>query len=124
MSSPEDASKDEKKESIFEVLDQLIFHLNTTKNVFTLLIISSFILAPVALVTAGVILLHPAFMRLLLTRLPSVAAMVLVFVTITVILASVWLYIGLTERVFFSNWNKKFSRFMSLKDKIDKELGG
>jgi hypothetical protein len=39
-------------------------------------------------------------------------------------LASMWLYIGLSEQRFFSNWDKKFARFTSLRDKLDRELGG
>ena len=65
---------DRKRNSIFEVLDELIFHLNTTKSMFTFLIISSFILAPVALVVAAVISLHPAFLAVVMNRLPSVGS--------------------------------------------------
>jgi len=37
-------------------------------------------------------------------------------------LASMWLYIGLSEHRFFSNWDKRFGRFTSLKNQVDKEL--
>lgn len=113
----------ERKESIFEVLDELIFHLNTTKSTFTFLIISSFILAPLALLIAAVFTLHPRFLFLLLDKVPQVGAMLIAFVTISVILASVWLAIGLKERKFFASWNRRFGRFMSLKERIDRELG-
>ena len=36
-------------------------------------------------------------------------------------LASMWLYIGLSEQRFFSNWDKKFSRYTSLKNQLDKD---
>jgi len=42
---------------------------------------------------------------------------------VTVMLASMWLYIGLSEQRFFSNWDKKFSKYMSLKKQVDRELG-
>ena len=111
-----------KRNNIFEVLDELIFHLNTTKSMFTLLIVSSFILAPLALVVAAVITIHPAFLGLLLNRLPGVGTMIIAFIAITVVLAAVWLAIGLKERAFFSSWNTRFSRFMSLRESIDREL--
>jgi hypothetical protein len=38
-------------------------------------------------------------------------------------LPSMWLYIGLSEQRFFSNWDKKFTRYTSLKNQLDKELG-
>lgn len=112
----------ERRENISEVLDDLIFHLNTTKSTFTFLIVSSFILAPLALIVAGVFIGYPRFLFLLLERVPQVGAILLIFLTISVVLASVWLAIGIKERRFFSAWNKRFGRFMSLKDKIDREL--
>ena len=113
----------ERRESISEVLDDLIYHLNTTRSTFTFMIISSFILAPLALIVAAVFTFHPRFLFFLLDRVPQVGAILIVFVAITVVLASIWLAIGIKERRFFASWNKRFSRFMSLKDKIDRELG-
>jgi hypothetical protein len=113
----------ERRESISEVLDDLIYHLNTTRSMFTFLIISSFIIAPLALIVAAVFTFHPRFLFFVLDRLPQVGAILIVFVAITVILAAVWLAIGIKERRFFASWDKRFSKFMSLKDKIDKELG-
>jgi hypothetical protein len=115
---------DPKRNSIFEVLDELIFHLNTTKSMFTFLIISSFILAPVALIVAAVISLHPAFLAVVMNRLPGVGMMIIAFIGITVILSAIWLAIGIKERAFFSAWNTRFSRFISLKERIDSELEG
>ncbi|MGI0037080.1 MAG: hypothetical protein ACRD99_01820 [Nitrososphaera sp.] len=113
----------ERRESISEVLDDLIYHLNTTRSTFTFMIISSFIIAPLSLIVAAVFIFHPRFLFFLLDRAPQAGAILIVFVTITVVLASVWLAIGIKERRFFASWNRRFSRFMSLKDKIDKELG-
>lgn len=117
MSNPES-----RRNNIFEVLDELIFHLNTTKSMFTLLIVSSFILAPLAIIVAAVIILHPAFLAVLLNRLPGVGSIIIAFIGITVVLSAVWLAIGIKERAFFSAWNTRFNRFMSLRDRIDREL--
>lgn len=112
-----------RKESIFEVLDELIYHLNTTRNTFNFMIVSSFIIAPLALVVAAVFTFHPRFLFFLLERVPQAGAILIVFIVITVVLASVWLAIGIKERRFFSSWNRRFGRFMSLKERIDRELG-
>jgi hypothetical protein len=113
---------DRRRSNIFEVLDELIFHLNTTKSMFTLLIVSSFILAPLALIVAAVITLHPAFLGVLLNRLPGVGTIIIAFIGITVVLSAVWLAIGIKERSFFSAWNSRFNHFISLKERIDREL--
>jgi hypothetical protein len=109
--------------TIFELLDDLISHMNTTKNIFTLLILSSFILAPIALIVAGVFVLHPFFLYRILFRLPAVGGMLLLFISVSIMLASVWLFIGASEQRFFSHWNKKFNRYVSKMKQVDKELG-
>ncbi|HEV8404583.1 MAG TPA: hypothetical protein VGQ13_01625 [Nitrososphaera sp.] len=113
---------DERRNNIFEVLDELIFHLNTTKSMFTFLIISSFILAPLAIIVAAVFAFNPRFLPFIIDRVPGVATIIIAFIVIVVILASVWLAIGMKERAFFSAWNSRFSRFVSLKERIDREL--
>jgi hypothetical protein len=113
---------DERRNNIFEVLDELIFHLNTTKSMFTFLIISSFILAPLAIIVAAVFAFNPRFLPFIIDRVPGVATIIIAFIVIVVILASVWLAIGIKERAFFSAWNSRFSRFVSLKERIDREL--
>jgi len=50
--SIKNTEKDQNKTSIIEVLDVLISHMNTTRNVFKVMILSSFILAPSSLILA------------------------------------------------------------------------
>ena len=57
-----------------------------------------------------------------MNRLPAVGTVILAFIVITVILSAVWLAIGIKERAFFSAWNNRFNRFISLKERIDREL--
>jgi hypothetical protein len=55
-------------------------------------------------------------------RVPGVATILIAFIVIVVVLSGIWLAIGIKERAFFSAWNSRFSRFMSLKERIDREL--
>ncbi|MGC2574084.1 MAG: hypothetical protein WA364_21430 [Candidatus Nitrosopolaris sp.] len=110
------------KTSIVELLDELISHMNATRNVFKIMILSSFILAPLSLMLASVFVIHPFFMHRILFKFPDVGAFLLFFIGVSIMLASMWLYIGLSEHRFFSNWDKRFSRFTSLKNQVDKEL--
>ena len=121
--SIKNTEKDQNKTSIIEVLDELISHMNTTRNVFKVMILSSFILAPLSLILAGVFVIHPFFMHRILFRIPEVGIFLLLFIGVSIMLASMWLFIGLSEQRFFSNWDKKFSRYTSLKNQLDKELG-
>ena len=115
--------KDQNKTSVVELLDELISHMNTTRSVFKVMILSSFILAPLSLMLAEVFVIHPFFMNRILFRIPDVGFFLLFFIGVSIMLASMWLYIGLSEQRFFSNWDKKFTRYTSLKNQLDKELG-
>ncbi|HET7147257.1 MAG TPA: hypothetical protein VFI73_02050 [Candidatus Nitrosopolaris sp.] len=115
--------KDQNKTSIVELLDELISHMNTIRSVFKVMILSSFILAPLSLMLAAVFVIHPFFMNRILFRIPEVGVFLLFFIGVSIMLASMWLYIGLSEQRFFSDWDKKFTRYTSLKNQLDKELG-
>jgi len=174
MSEPENKTPPEDKnerESVLRILDELVSHMHTSKNVSMVLIVSAFILTPMSLVMAGLLLSAPAFVpghevhftgnnfangppnmsesneihppgmysghtppppgppRFMMEGGPhghqilDISTMIIIFIVISIVLSSVFLFVGLKEFAFFSKWNKKFSKFMSLKDKIDKELG-
>ena len=108
---------------VVELQDVLISHMNTTRGVFKVMILSSIILAPLSLMLASVFVIHPFFMNRILYRFPDMRVFILFFIGISIMLASMWLYIGLSEQRFFSNWDKKFSGYISLKNQLDKELG-
>ena len=118
-----DTEKDQNKTSVVELLDELISHMNTARSVFKVMIISSFILAPLSLMLAAVFVIHPFFMHRILFRIPEVGIFLLLFIGVSIMLASMWLFIGLSEQRFFSNWDKKYNRYTSLKNQLDKELG-
>ncbi|MGB6673668.1 MAG: hypothetical protein WBE34_14660 [Candidatus Nitrosopolaris sp.] len=120
--STKDTEKDHKKTTVIELLDALISHMNAIRSVFKVMILSSFILAPLSLILAGVFVIHPFFMHRILFRIPEVGIFLLFFIGVSIMLASMWLYIGLSEQRFFSNWNKKYNRYTSLKSHLDKEL--
>jgi hypothetical protein len=121
--SIEDTEKEHNKTSVVELLDALISHMNAIRSVFKVMILSSFILAPLSLMFAAVLVIHPFFIQRILFRFPDVGVFLLFFIGVSIMLASMWLYIGLSEQRFFSNWDKKFSRYTSLKNQLDKELG-
>ena len=46
-----------------------------------------------------------------------------IFIIVSIVFAGILLFIAVKEYRFFSQWNKRFMKYKSLKDKIDKELG-
>jgi hypothetical protein len=45
-----------------------------------------------------------------------------IFIIISLVFAAILLFVAIKEYRFFSHWNKKFTRYKTLKDKVDKEL--
>jgi hypothetical protein len=46
-----------------------------------------------------------------------------IFIAISITVAGILLFVAIKEYRFFSKWNKRFIKYKSLKDKVDKELG-
>jgi len=46
-----------------------------------------------------------------------------IFIAISIIFAGILLFIAIKEYRFFSKWNQRFTKYKSLRDKVDKELG-
>ncbi|MGB8933662.1 MAG: hypothetical protein WCC17_00985 [Candidatus Nitrosopolaris sp.] len=115
--------KVQNKTSVIRLIDELVSHMNRTRGVFKVMILSSFILAPLCLMLTAVFTLHPFFLHRILFRFPHLGIFLLFFIGVSVILASIWLYMGLSERRFFSNWDSKYNRYKLLKRRLDKEFG-
>src|SRR5215467_885793 len=115
--------KSQDKTSVIQLIDELISHMNRTRGVFKMMILSSFVLAPLCLMLTAVFVLHPFFLHRILFRFPHLGIFLLFFIGVSVILSSIWLYMGLSERIFFSGWENKYNRYKLLKSRLDKELG-
>lgn len=117
--------KDEKTEeraSLLETIDDLIYHMNDARLTFIAMSMSSFIIAPIAIIVALVFIFHPALIRLMLIREPVFGIIFTIYIIFTVIASLIWLYVGLKEYRFLSKWNERFKKYMSLKERIDREL--
>ncbi len=114
--------KPEEGESLLETLDDLIFHMNDARITFIILSISSLIIAPIAIIMAMVFTVNPAFLRWLLNRNLFFGLIFLFYIILVMILSSIWLFVGLREYRFLSKWNERFKKYISLKERVDKEL--
>jgi hypothetical protein len=115
--------KVQNKSSVIQLIDELVSHMDRTRGVFKIMILSSFILAPLCLLLTAVFTIHPFLLHRILFKFPNLGIFLLFFIGVSVILASIWLYMGLSERSFFSNWENKYNRYKLLKRRLDKELG-
>lgn len=114
--------RNEERTSLLETVDDLIYHMNDARLTFIVMSLSSFIIAPIAIIVALVFAFHPRFLRLLLIAEPVFGTIFTIYIIFTVIASLIWLYVGLKEYRFLSKWNERFKKYMSLKERIDREL--
>ncbi|MCP8317986.1 MAG: hypothetical protein H3Z52_16015 [archaeon] len=114
--------KTEERTSLLETIDDLIFHINDARMLFVILSISSFIIAPIAIIVAIVFIAHPIFLPYLMHRNPFFGVIFFIYIIFVMILSLIWLYVGLKEYRFLSKWNERFKKYISLKERIDREL--
>lgn len=117
-----DEEKAEERASLLETIDDLIFHMNDARMLFVILSISTFIIAPIAIIVAIAFILHPVLILLILRASPIFGIIFSIYIIFTVIVSLIWLYVGLKEYRFLSKWNEHFKKYMSLKERIDREL--
>ncbi len=160
----ENKPEKESRENLFKMLDDLVSHTNSSRQLFLIFIGSALFFAPVALVLGGVLLGHPdynirhlqergfegssanmqlqgAHIQLVsqngtvirdipIKQMPpppsprygSIFLGINIFIIISIIFAGILLFVAIKEYRFFSKWNKRFAKFKSMQDKIDKEL--
>ncbi len=138
-------NSNENHESIFEILDGMMFQLGKTKKIFMIMILTTLILPPIALLVMTSVFDSPFNEKLderLLRHLDSgditeeeyknikekiidrgrtdlfLKPPQLVIFAISLI----WLGIGIRQWIVISKWDKKYQRFKIKQADIDKEL--
>ena len=141
--SKDDSGKDH--ESIFEILDGMMSQLSQTKTIFMIMILTTLIIPPTALLIMTAVFDSPFNEKLderLLTHLEAgniseedyknfkekiidsereelflKPPQLIIF-----IISLAWLGIGISQWIRISKWDKKYQRFKEKQADIDKEL--
>ena len=143
-------SKDnEKRENIFEILDGVMFQLSRTKKMFMIMIITTLIIPPVALLVSTSVLdspfedkFHDRVKERLQRHLDSgeitqqeyerikdkmmhkekPPVLLRPPQLIIFVISLVWLGIGIRQWIVLSKWDKRYQKFKEQQKDIDKEL--
>ncbi|MEM2226983.1 MAG: hypothetical protein QXW19_03275 [Candidatus Bathyarchaeia archaeon] len=117
---------DEEDVSLLKMIDDLIYRINSERIWFQIILIVSLAMAPVSLLITLFFLLHPKLLFIVLGfgrfAGPSFGMLMLIYVIVNLVVASLWLAVGIREFKFFRKWDQRFRRYFSLKEKLDMEL--
>lgn len=139
-------SKDPKKpENIFEILDGIMFQMGNTKKIFMIMILTTLILPPIALLVMTSVFDSP-YNEKLETRLQdhlkngditneeyqNIKSKIIdksstdIFLNtpqlIIFMISIVWLGIGIRQWLILSKWDKKYQRFKEKQKEVDRKL--
>lgn len=143
-------SKDsEKKENIFEILDGVMIQLGRTKKMFMIMILTTLIIPPIALLVSTAVLDSPfedKFQKRMEERLQhkldsgkitqeeydrfkdrvvdkeKPPVLLRPPQMIIFVISLVWLGIGIRQWTVLSKWDKKYQKFKKQQEDIDKKL--
>jgi hypothetical protein len=113
---------DKERKAILEIIDDLIFHVNTRKSLFKFLLIANLILAPVILFVTLSISLYPNIFWHISEIAPVVGLLLTLLLVLTFEFSIFWIIFGVKEYKYMNNWDKRFQNYFSLKAELDKKL--
>jgi len=141
MSNSDDSKK---RENIFEILDGIMFQMSKTKKIFMIMILTTLILPPLALIVMTSI--DSSFNEKLDDRLQNylkngyitdeeyqnIKSKIMdrertnLFISppqiIIFAISLVWLGVGIRQWLVLSKWDKKYQRFKAKQADVDKKL--
>lgn len=147
--SNKDKNSEDSHENIFEIMDGTIAHLNKTKKMFVVMILTVLILPPIALLVTVNIFDSPFQQRQeermqIIADLESLADddfpqeqvdQILAHLkeprkspflkgpqTLIFVISIIWLGIGIRQWIVLSKWSKKYERYKKKQEEIDKKL--
>ena len=110
------------EESLLEMIDSLISHINMERTWFNILVTTSILAAPISLFFTLLLLLHRRLVAFIFKTDPLLGITAIAYFAVILVVASLWLVVGLREHAFLSKWNSRFKKYFSLKEQLDKEL--
>ena len=143
------SNRDKKHDSIFEIMDGMMFQLSKTKKMFMIMILTTLIIPPIALVAMTSVLDSPftdkfdkrleerikerckqgdvpqrecAILKDRLLNTSSEGVLLQPPQLIIFAISLIWLGIGIKQWLSLSKWDKKYQKFKERQEQVDKKL--
>ena len=114
---------DKERKALLEIIDDLIFHVNSRKSLFKFLLIANLILAPIILFATVSIALYPNIFWHISHIAPILGLLLTLLLVLTFEFSIFWIIFGVKEYKYMNNWDKRFRNYFSLKAELDNKLG-
>jgi len=107
--------------SIIEVMDGFIEKINKIRKTLLGISISALILAPLAIGLSSYLIFHPHFF-FILDEYDEFGVFLAVLLVIIIAISIFWVALGMRQYLILKSWNKKYSKYIQRKDRVDNQI--
>ncbi|MEO9310578.1 MAG: hypothetical protein ABI337_09860 [Nitrososphaera sp.] len=112
---------DKSRFSLIEVIEGFIEKINSIRNTLLGISISGLILAPFAIGMSAYLITHPHFF-FVLDEYDEFGVFLSTSLAIIIVVSLVWFVFGMRQYMLVKSWNKKYTKYIRKKEKIDGEI--
>lgn len=109
------------RENVLVQIDELIERVNIFRRIFLGMSLSSIILAPLSIILSAYLMLHPSFYKALDSE-EGFGYVLAVFLGIVISVSFTWLVTGLRQHQALKSWNKRYTDYLTEKDRIEEAI--
>jgi hypothetical protein len=121
MSGVDNSDLDKSRFSLIEVIEGFIEKINSIRNTLLGISISGLILAPFAIGMSAYLITHPHFF-FVLDEYDEFGVFLSTSLAIIIVVSLVWFVFGMRQYMLVKSWNKKYTKYIRKKEKIDGEI--
>lgn len=107
--------------SIRDVIESFVEQIQKTRKLLFGVTISALILAPLAIGLSVYLVRHEHFF-FILDEYDEFGTFLVVLLATIIIIASIWLVLGIRQFAMLKSWNSRYSSYMKKKEKLDERL--
>ena len=111
----------EHNQSIREVIESFVEHIQTTKKLLFGITISALILAPLAIGLSIYLIKHEHFF-FILDEYDEFGTFLVILLVTVIIVSSIWLGLGIRQFTLLKPWNARYSSYIKKKEKLDEKI--
>lgn len=102
-------------------IDELIERVNSVRRVFLGMSFSAIILAPLSILLSAYLVLHPSFYKLLDSE-DGFGYVLTIFLGIVISISVTWLITGLRQHQALKSWNKRYTNYLTEKNRVEQVI--
>jgi hypothetical protein len=102
-------------------MDSFIEKIQHLRGLMLGVSLSALFLAPLAIGISSYLITHPRFLHLVENE-PEFATLLVIFITVVLVTAGIWLVTGLQQFRSLNTWNRRYGNYLKKREDLDKAI--